>query len=31
MPIQKIFKPETENLVELKEQFSNGLKDIEGQ
>jgi tRNA (Thr-GGU) A37 N-methylase len=30
MPIQWIFKPETEALVELKEEFSNGLKDIEG-
>lgn len=30
MPIQRIFKPETKALVELKEEFSNGLKDIEG-
>ena len=28
MPIQGIFKPETEALVELKEEFSNGMKDI---
>ncbi len=28
MPIEGIFKQETEALVELKEEFSNGLKDI---
>ena len=30
MPIQGIFKPGTEVLVELKEEFSSGLKDVEG-
>jgi len=30
MPIQGIFKPETEALVEFKQEFSKGFKDIEG-
>jgi len=30
MPIQGIFEPEAEAWVELKEEFSDGLKDLEG-
>ena len=30
MPIQGIFKPETEACVELKVELSDGLKDLEG-
>lgn len=30
MPVQGIFKPEVTAWVELKEEYSNGLKDLEG-
>lgn len=30
MPIQGIFKPETEAWIEINEEYSEGLKDLEG-